>query len=247
MQKDICIFASLKRETREFLGRLESPARAREGDTTVYRGIFRGRRVRVVRAGIGRRETSRETIGECGLLISTGFCGGLAEDLSPGDLVLAREVAFLSEGQIDMLMEGAAGGNPWKRFPLVHSAVWRDVETLLREGGLLVRTGRTVTAERVIGDPGEKRALARYFDALSVDMEDFFRLSEAASLGVPAVSLRAVLDTASVKVPRLGGFRGSGPGEWAGLPGRLASLKRAMDLAGARLAEALAAACGWNR
>jgi nucleoside phosphorylase len=226
----ICILAALKREVWGLLDRLESPARRRSGGLTVYSGEYGGRPVRVIRTGMGHHEIDSRLLRSCGLLVSTGYCGGCAPGLSPGDVVIAREVAFLAKSQVPLIMRANAADNPRKRFSLLQVRGWRDIEDLFREGAFPVHVGRTVTVEKVLATPREKRAVHGYFGAVSVDMEDFFRLREAGSAGIPGISLRAVLDGAEDTLPGAGSV----------FPSRIAALKRAADRASEALKDALA-------
>ncbi|MFW6138406.1 MAG: hypothetical protein ACOC7U_04450 [Spirochaetota bacterium] len=67
--------------------------------------------------------------------------------------------------------------------------------------GVKVYTGNTLTAPRVVAQPRQKLYLGSLYGALSVDTEDFYRLRLFQSLGVPAVSIRAVLDRAGEPAP----------------------------------------------
>ena len=67
-----------------------------------------------------------------------------------------------------------------------------------------IHAGRTVTASRAIRNYKEKVCLGRAAGAVSVDMEDYYRMETAKRLGVPCVSVRAVLDEVHDDIP---GFR----------------------------------------
>ena len=67
-----------------------------------------------------------------------------------------------------------------------------------------IHAGRTVTASRAIRNYKEKVCLGRAAGAVSVDMEDYYRMETAKRIGVPCVSVRAVLDEVHDDIP---GFR----------------------------------------
>ena len=100
-----------------------------------------------------------------------GTGGGLTDDLSPGDLVVATEV---SDGTTTTACPSA---------PLLAGE--------LRRAGLAVRTGPVVSVERLAG--GRERARAADAGALAVDLESAWLA--AAAGGRPVAVVRAISDT----------------------------------------------------
>jgi nucleoside phosphorylase len=232
----VCVLVSFKKEISGFLALMEA-VRA-PGRFPVYRGRYRGVDVRVARTGMGGRSLPGELLEGCDLAVSTGFCGALRGGQDAGDLVVSREVTCVTARQLDRLLAGSPG--PAQRFPLRRVEGAGQAADLLSErpgGGTPVHLGRTVTAARVARSREEKERLGSYFQALAVDMEDFFRLGDAAARGVPCLCVRAVLDRVADRVPDpRGGLR-----EGLLLPARLAALKKGMDRACAGIAGAVGA------
>jgi 4-hydroxy-3-methylbut-2-enyl diphosphate reductase len=107
--------------------------------------------VRVVRTGMGPRASraSRDRIAGDGPLAVMGVAGGLAEDVQPGDMVLASEVR-----------DG---------LTVVADLRANDLAASLREMGFRVHVGPIVSVGRVAG-AGERAALAKT-GAIAVDTE----------------------------------------------------------------------------
>ena len=140
----------------------------------VRRGLD-GTAAAVVATGYGpRRAAARAaTLGPLpfGALAVAGTGGGLADDLVPGDLVVASEV---SDGQTVTPIPSA-----------------QLLAGELRRAGLRVRTGRVVTVDHLVR-PGQRDRLAAS-GALAVDMESA-ELAKAAR-GRPVAVVRAISDT----------------------------------------------------
>jgi nucleoside phosphorylase len=150
------------------------------------RTIPRRAGVHIVRTAMGRR--SAESLAERVvrgsfplLLLSTGFCGGLAPDLRCGDLVLASEVRMNGEViRIDPTLRERA-------------------RAALNEPDLVPRIGAVECVEHVL-HPAEKTALAAH-GGVSVDLESAPLARWAANNAVPFLSIRAVLDAAGEEMP----------------------------------------------
>ena len=166
----------------------------------------------VVATGYGpRRAAARAaTLGPLsfGALAVAGTAGGLADDLVPGDLVVASEV---SDGQTV---------TPIPTAELLAGE--------LRRAGLRVRTGRVVTVDHLFR-PGQRDRLAAD-GAIAVDMESAELIK--AARGRPVAVVRAISDTPGRPLLRpaaLGGglaalrsLRAAGPalGRWAAAAGQ---------------------------
>jgi len=136
-------------------------------------GIGDGGEVRVTGYGPGRahRQADRLRQDPFGALAVAGTGGGLTDDLTPGDLVVATEV---SDGTTVTACPSA---------PLLAGE--------LRRAGLTVRTGPVVSVGRLAG--GRERARAVDTGALAVDLESAWLA--AAAGGRPVAVVRAVSDT----------------------------------------------------
>ena len=206
----ICVFFSFNKEISSILERLEQRRHTKINGLSVYEGFFVNCRIRLVRTGMGCCEISGDILSGCESVISTGFCGGLSPDLEAGDIVFSREIVYITGKTIKAIMTGGLEDNIFRRSAVLQvPEPFRYVSSLenkLQEAkpdSIFVHVGRTVTSERILYDPGEKRSIHAYFDAVSVDMEDFFRAAFAQRRQLHVVCARAVLDRAEDTVPSL--------------------------------------------
>jgi 4-hydroxy-3-methylbut-2-enyl diphosphate reductase len=145
-------------------------------------------RASVLRTGAGRRRAS-----EAALVASRrparavavlGFCGALDADLEPGSVVVADELrgangAFACDGA-----EAVAGA--------------------LERAGITARRGPLLSVEHIVR--GSERDQLAADGAIAVDMESAWLASAAA--GRPFAALRAVVDTPTRELLRLGTVSG---------------------------------------
>ncbi|GEM_PF-1621894 len=203
-----CILAALKHEVGGFLSRLSSVRKTKTSGCTVYRGNLGSIPVTVVRTGVGYGELDPVLFSGCSHVISTGYCGGLDSTLRPGDGVLSTGVVYVNACFIDRIAKKTTqprGPRAQVRCPVVRVPDARAVESrivsLLDGRRIRVLAGRTLTCERVVRTRDEKERLSRWFNAVSVDMEDFFRTAAALKAGKPVLCVRAVLDGPDDEVP----------------------------------------------
>jgi 4-hydroxy-3-methylbut-2-enyl diphosphate reductase len=123
-------------------------------------------------AARSRRQAAALAGEEFGALAVAGVCGGLTDDLVPGDLVVGTEVRDAS---------GASLRCP--AAPLLAGE--------LRRAGLRVHAGPVVTVDRLAGGPSRQRLAAG--GALAADLES--APLAAAAHDRPVAVLRAVSDT----------------------------------------------------
>lgn len=119
------------------------------------------------------------------LVLSVGFAGSLSDDLSVGDLVLARRVL-------------SADGSP----PLdVDPRLFQRAEDAILVNVIPFVRRDTLTADRLVRTRGERESLAHKFHAQAVSMEDYWICSAADQAGVPFVSVHAISDTTDQEIP----------------------------------------------
>jgi 4-hydroxy-3-methylbut-2-enyl diphosphate reductase len=137
---------------------------------------------RVVLTGMGPRRSrgNRAKIAGDGPLAVMGVAGGLAEDVQPGDVVVASEVR-----------EG---------LTCVVTLRSSDLAESLREMGFRVHVGPIVSVPRVAG-ANERAALART-GAIAVDTETAQLLDGWP--GRPLAVVRTIVDTADAPLWRIG-------------------------------------------
>lgn len=119
------------------------------------------------------------------LVLSIGFAGSLSDELSVGDLVLARRIL-------------ATDGSP----PLtVNPRLFQQAEDAILQNAIPFVRRDTLTADRIVRTRTERESLAREFVAQAVSLEDYWVCSAAAQAGVPFVSVRAITDTTDQELP----------------------------------------------
>lgn len=123
-----------------------------------------------------------EAVQDGGAVVALGFAGGLDPALKPGDLVTATEIHEESGAPIECDPE-----------------MLDTVETVASELGC--RPAAAYTSRRPVCTPDEKRELFDKTGASFVTMEDYYFAREASLLGVPFISVRAVVDSADRYVP----------------------------------------------
>ena len=124
-----------------------------------------------------------------GVLI-LGVAGGIDPKLESGDLLLADRYS---------LQDGAAKGAGLAIRP--DSQMLQSAERAALELSMPVCNGGALTVDHLIRYPEERETLRARYQVDSVNMEDY-RVAEAAqTAGVPFLSARVVLDTASQRLP----------------------------------------------
>ena len=119
---------------------------------------------------------------EPNLILSTGFCGGLAPSLPPGRIVLAKEIRHRGETiPLDVdLFDRAKNG--------------------LSRGGIDFTTGAIESVDQVVESVAEKSDLGKE-KAIAVEMEDGSLARLARERGIGFLSVRAVIDPVDRALP----------------------------------------------
>ncbi len=171
----IAVTFALRSESSEFIRRLESP---RPTNTNAIRGTLASQEVAILHTGVGEKAT-RMRITEFldkerpSVLISSGFAGGLSDNVRPGELLLAQNIS-------DPILARAAG-RPLERFG--------------------VRSGRLTTVSRVMHSVDDRAERAAADGAVAVDMETMFIAEACSAHAVPMLSLRVISDTPRAPFP----------------------------------------------
>lgn len=119
------------------------------------------------------------------LVLSIGFAGSLSDELSIGDLVLAKRLL-------------STDGSPPLR---TDSRLFQQAEEAILENAMPFVRRDTLTTDRLVRTITERERLAREFHAQAVSLEDYWVCSAAARSGVPFVSVRAISDTTHKELP----------------------------------------------
>jgi len=140
----------------------------------------------LTRSGMGRKRAadhagaSRTSLDGRRPIVITGFCGALAQDMLPGDIVLGTE------------LRGGQDGPVLCDDPTILAG-------LLRRAGLRVHVGPIHCSEEIVSGAEPRRRL-RETGAIAVDMESAWLAP--ATRTAPLVTLRAVVDTDSRELHR---------------------------------------------
>jgi nucleoside phosphorylase len=135
----------------------------------------------VLRTGIGQRSAGRELaktlaqIERPELIISLGFAGALAPELSVGEKFIIRDVRL-------------GGSEPCTLDSALHTLVPAFVRS--------ARAARLLTVDRPALTPATKASLAQQSSAILCDMETHAVAAVAVAFGVPWIGARIVSDSA---------------------------------------------------
>ena len=127
------------------------------------------------------------------LVCSSGFCGGLAEGLCVGDMVLADAIL---------------GANDGERHAVEFEPLGVDgLRLALSEARIKHRVGAIVSVPSVVGESRRKRELGALRKALAADMESFAIAAAAGASGHRVFALRVVSDAVDDELPaEIGSF-----------------------------------------
>ncbi|MCH8297546.1 MAG: hypothetical protein IH873_05720 [Chloroflexi bacterium] len=119
-----------------------------------------------------------------------GVAGGVDPDLETGDLLLADRYA---------LHNGAAQGAGQAIKP--DTQMLQSAEQAALDLSIPVCNGGALTVDHLVAGPEEREELRTQYQVYSVNMEDYRAAEAAQKAGVPFLSVRVVLDTASQRLP----------------------------------------------
>ncbi len=139
-------------------------------------------------SGIGakRAHLAARTLLEKGAtsLLSWGSAGGLIPGLSPGSLVLPKNII-------------AADGSVYSV-----DATWHESLCTQLKGKVNLHEGSLAESMTVVTSPEEKATLFQQTGAIAVDMESAAVAAEAQKARVPFMAIRAVADPVGMTLPR---------------------------------------------
>ena len=157
-----------------------------------YTGEWNGKRVSVMGSGIGIPSAmlyATELIRDHGVrrLVRVGTCGGLAEDVQLGELLLVQGAS--TDSSVNRLRFGG--------YDFAATASWAllsRVAATAQAAGFAIRVGNVFTSDYFYHpDPGLHERLRR-FGILALDMETAGLYGLASELGAEALSVLTVSD-----------------------------------------------------
>jgi adenosylhomocysteine nucleosidase len=167
----IAVTFALPAESSEFLRRLRGRTSAERNGIRIVRGKVDDRMIEVLHTGAGEK-VCRQRVErflqdqQFDFLISTGFAGALNDELTAGDLLLAKNFSTID------LNEGISSFS-----------------------SLPIHMADLLTVSALIDSSDERNRIARASGAAAVDMETEFIARACAEHGVPLLSLRVITDT----------------------------------------------------
>jgi len=164
-----------------------------------YSGTCGGHGVVVAVTGVGIRRARRGTNiiiarFKPRMVLSAGLSGALSPELRVGQVVLGEYVVSRLKGERKEFAKVGLGG----------------LRSLEPEGAVI--SGGILTESGFVHEPRRKRSLFEETGVLCVDMESWGVVEAAAGAGVPVVSMRAVSDESTEKLPDVGAFYAKGGG-----------------------------------
>jgi adenosylhomocysteine nucleosidase len=185
----ISVITAMPEEYRAVADSLGTAAAAQAGEFRAGRFNLAGHEFLLVESGMGFHNAAgaAETLvreSRPDLLVSAGFCGGIAPELRAGDIVVAKEIVIAADGGLE---EIAA--------PL--SPVGRDFVARQATGGKRIFGGTFVSTATITS----KRRLAAMLPGSCstpvVEMESGAVAIIAAEHNIPLLAIRAVSDCAA--------------------------------------------------
>lgn len=133
-------------------------------------------------------------------LLLLGFAGAVDPALRTGELSLStRYYLVRSEVPPSPLSQRGARGD-WD-FLEPDGRMWRQAVEAIADAGLPSNQLDSLTSNHLVATPAAKLALRRQYPVGVVNMEDYWVAAAARDAGVPFLSVRAVLDSASQRLP----------------------------------------------
>lgn len=178
----VAVIAALDMELGGLLDRLPGAVTTQADGFRTHHGALQGRGVLLVESGMGRARAAKAA--EAVLhahrptwVISTGFAGGLAQQVERLHFVVGNSVASIDGRRLAI-----------------------DVK-LVADPRRGLHVGRMLTVDRIIRTPEDKRRLAAQFDAVSVDMETFAVAEVCRQAKAKFMAIRVVSDAVGDELP----------------------------------------------
>ncbi|MBI5427692.1 MAG: hypothetical protein HZA02_05350 [Nitrospinae bacterium] len=193
MEPVVCIVGAIKEEIAVIKGGMNVEETARLDYGSLWIGTWRGRRIALVRSGIGqiraRRslEQARERL-TLSLVVSMGFAGGLDPRLEVGDLIVADKVLAMPTGSPDT--------GPEPREISLRSPCAEQAMALADSADGKVYAGGLLTVNEIVYTPERKRALGERYPVLAAEMETHALADLSAEKRIPFLAVRSITDTA---------------------------------------------------
>lgn len=187
MDRPVALVVALATERRALERRLAAPQVRRLGGLRLILGAIADQTVVLIQAGVGAARARSALVTAARefpfrTAWSLGFAGGLADDLTPGDLI-CPSVVLLDDGRQGKAFAAAA---PHGEIGLaLHAA----------------SAGPLLTVETPLRTAHAKRTARERTGAVAVDMEAAGVAAAAQDLAIPWLAIKSVLDDARDPLP----------------------------------------------
>jgi len=184
----IAVITAMPEEYRAVAESLGTAAAAQVGTLRAGRFSLAGHEFLLVESGMGFHNAAKAAemlVRDCqpDLLISAGFCGGIATELLAGDVVVAKEIIIANKDGFEEI--------PVQISPVGQNFVVRQAAAGSRVvGGTFVSTSTVTSKRRLAG------MLPGCYHNPVVEMESGAVAIIAAENNIPLLAIRAVSDTA---------------------------------------------------
>ena len=201
--KTIGIIGAMEVEVAILKEKMEDVRIIKKASMDFYEGILAGKKVVVVRSGIGKVNAGicaqiLADVFSVDAIINTGIAGSLNKNINIGDIVLSTDVV-----QHDM--DATTFGDPVGQIPRLDTFSF-PADAKLVEAARLANeevntdihtfTGRVVSGDQFIAGNEKKDYLVRTFDGKCAEMEGAAIAQTAYLNKVPYVIIRAISDKA---------------------------------------------------
>ncbi len=183
---DVGLVFALPQESNRLVDRMRGVVTTHGAGFVAKSGRLGEKQIVVINSGAGREAAYRATDAlitahRPRLIISTGFAGGLHEDLNRGDFLFANEVISAAGRRLTIELKlDQATGDPSRS----------------------IHVGRLVTADRLVTTPAGKKALHVQLGAMAVDLETIAVADACRSFSTPLLAIRIISDAVDEALPR---------------------------------------------
>ena len=204
----IAILGALREEVSPLRKRMDLQETYSEATCKVFRGTFRGRDVVLAQTGMGKQRAQAATRlllerYPIAYLVSFGFAGALAEELSAGDVVLYSAV-HCEQADANSAVHCAETDADPKASPVPSYASSDDMlaraKRGLRDEAVTFICEPGVSVRQVMLSPEDRGRLAEAHHATVVDMESYWIAEIASEKHIPFLIIRSVSDTRHEKL-----------------------------------------------
>ena len=191
---NIGIIVAMDKELELFMKFMELEGCGYVWGNYVYQGYINEHDITVVKSGIGKVNAAMTVLqifnNNCpNLIINTGVCGGLGEDIKVGDIIVADSVCYHDVWCGSGTKVGQVDG-----CPLYFNTWERGVERLGNMGED-VKVGLICSGDRFIAYPDQAQSIKTFFPkAIGCDMESAAIAQVCQKNNIPFVIIRMVSD-----------------------------------------------------